>query len=185
MQAKFFWLVLACDLSDDGSELGPVTITRCQKALEHISEYGGEIVVAAGFSPRPQHANQPKAMSAMMADWFDQHMVRVEVLEADRFNTRGELQEFSDFLGKNAWCHVGIISGASHLDRAKILLEKIDDVLAMRVELIPSQQGKSMTLRGRRLETIKIQYAKLPLVVQDTVTFLLHKTPLRWLQLSY
>ena len=174
------YLVLGCDLSEDGSELGVVTVMRLQYALEFVSEYGGILVLAAGFSPRPWHTEQKVTMAQMMADWLAKRMFTAVVLRhASRFNTRGELEEFLSV--KDA---AGLISDASHVDRALKLAKKINPRLAPQLRKI-SVPGGAMTEKGSRLEPVKNLYSSLPLWVQDVATFLMHRTLLRHIQLSF
>ena len=174
------YLVLGCDLSEDGSELGVVTVMRLQYALEFVSECGGVLVLAAGFSPRPWHSEQKDTMAQMMADRLSQRMFSdVVVRQASRFNTRGELEEFLSIEGA-----AGIISDAHHVERAMKLAYKINPSLALRLQKI-SVPGGAMTENGSRLEPLKNLYSSLPLWVQDVATFLMHRTLLRHIQLSF
>ena len=109
-------LVLACDLLPDGSDIGPQTVLRLQRALQHWQETKEHLVVAASFSPA--HPNQPTAMANMMCDWLKQHGCQdVVVLRAQMFNTRGETDAFFELQNANT-----IISAPWHLRRVKIQL---------------------------------------------------------------
>jgi len=118
-------------------------------------------------------------MAQMMADWFaERQFESVRVLKASRFNTRGELAEFLKLENP-----AGIIGDAQHLDRALILAGKIHPQKSKGLQLIPVPGG-ALTPRAALLEPIKKRYASLPLWVQDSATFILHKTPVRRIQLS-
>lgn len=113
-------LALGQDLKEEGTDIGPRTIIRLERALSHWRDTGEQIVVAAGMSPR--HPDQPCLMADMMHDWLvEQGCTRVAVLRnATLFNTEGELKAF--FSPTNdviVGCRSSIISAPWHLVRVR------------------------------------------------------------------
>ncbi len=120
---RSYVLVLGCDLSEDGSELGPMSIARLEFALKYANSLSMILVLAAGMSPRPQHGNQKKTMAMMMADWLSQkNFYDVLVLRANVFNTRGELE--TALTGLCGQSLAGVIGGKIKLPEQKIWLER-------------------------------------------------------------
>ena len=160
--------------------LGPQTVARLEHGLRFAAQKGCQLVVSAGYSPR--HPRQPQSMAALMADWLVAHGAATPVvLEAKKFNTRGELRAC-----EQAGFHPRvIISDPLHLERTKILVRRMwGRSKAGLIEFEPTE-AVAMTSRGQKLEPIKRAFLYLPLWLQDGITFLLHETPLRKVNLSY
>jgi hypothetical protein len=176
-------LILACDLLPDGSDIGPVTIARLHEGLDHWVLTGATPIVAASWSPR--HPAQRQPMSNMMANWLEAAgSNHVLVLEAKRFNTKGELEALSHL----EIDRLSIVSDGLHLQRVQVLVQRMQEKGLLKpfsVRYIATKKS-SMTARGSTLEGVKkafVQYV--PFWVQDSIVFLLHKTPLRHINLSY
>lgn len=113
-------LVLAQDMNEQGTDIGPRTAIRLTRALQHWRETGEQLVVAAGMSPR--HPYQPCLMAEMMHDWLVENCCTgVAVLRnATLFNTEGELKAF--FSSENdtlVGYRSSIISAPWHLIRVR------------------------------------------------------------------
>ncbi|PIR95454.1 hypothetical protein COT93_02280 [Candidatus Falkowbacteria bacterium CG10_big_fil_rev_8_21_14_0_10_37_18] len=169
-------LILACDLTPDGTNLGPKTIARLERGLQHAQETGEQLVVAASWSPR--HPQQSVTMAEMMALWLQEHSYTDTVVRnATRFNTRGELEASHDVSS--------IISDPLHLRRVRIMVRKMYGRQKARdINYIPTDES-GMTTKGRFLEPFKCGFLYFPLWFQDGVIYLLHHTPLRRINLSY
>ncbi|OGG88773.1 hypothetical protein A2592_03115 [Candidatus Kaiserbacteria bacterium RIFOXYD1_FULL_42_15] len=169
-------LILACDLTPDGTNLGQKTIARLERGLRHAQETGERLIVAASWSPR--HPQQPSAMAEMMASWLKEHgYTDTVVRQATRFNTRGELDVVPDV--------DSIISDPLHLKRVRIMIRQMYGRRKARdVNYVPTTET-SMTAKGRLLEPFKCAFLYMPLWFQDGVIYLLHHSPLRRINLSY
>ncbi|MFN3188099.1 MAG: YdcF family protein [Candidatus Paceibacteria bacterium] len=169
-------LILACDLTPDGTKLGPKTIARLERALQHVQETGERLVVAASWSPR--HPQQSVSMAKMMAAWLQERgYAETVVREATRFNTRGELEVSPDVSS--------IISDPLHLRRARIMVRRMYGCQkALDIKYVATE-ATTMTTKGRLLEPLKCAFLYTPLWFQDGVTYLLHRTLLRRINLSY
>ena len=169
-------LILACDLTPDGTRLGPKSIARLERGLLHAQETGEQLVVAGSWSPR--HPQQPVAMAEMMADWLrGRGYADTVVRHATRFNTRGELDVVPDA--------DSVISDSLHLKRVRIMIRQMYGRRKARdVNYVPTTET-SMTTKGRMLEPLKCAFLFTPLWFQDGVIYLLHRTPLRRINLSY
>jgi len=150
---------------------------------EYCVATGAIPIVAASYSPR--HVHQPVAMSWMMEDWLHDYGARdTKVLVADMFNTRGELQALEQL----NISHLTIISDFFHLERVDILVERMRFKKMLNVEHVTyiATPTSSLTARGRKLEGLKKSFIRFaPFWAQDKIMFLLHKTPLRHINLSY
>lgn len=114
-------LVLACDLIGDGNQLGPKTILRLERAVEHHRATGDTLVVAASFSP--DFPQQRRGMAVMMAEWLNNvGCTNVIVLSAETFNSRGEVKAFFDYETQGTRT---IISAPYHLRRVRMIIRKM------------------------------------------------------------
>jgi len=157
-------LVLACDLTPDGTALGPQTILRLERGLRHAQSTGDRLVVAASYSPR--HPQQPEPMAEMMATWLmERGYENVCVLRAPTFRTKGELAVFLSFPAAAV-----IISDPVHLTRTRALIERTHGRrVAERLEYIATD-APAMSRWGRRLEPVKLWYVRhIPLGIDDAV----------------
>jgi len=173
-------LVLGCDLTPDGADIGPMTIARLARALQHHEATGEQLVAAASWSPR--HPKQKFTMANLMSNWLRENgYFDALALEVKLFNTRGELQAWFD---SDRVCS-SIISDPLHLRRTKIIVQKMKGKdLADRMNYVPTEAG-AMTAKGRMLEPCKRAFLYLPFWAQDGVIYLLHNTPLRKINLSH
>ncbi len=149
-------LVLAQDLNEEGTDIGPRTVIRLTQALSHWHNTGEQLVVAAGMSPR--HPDQPRLMAEMMHDWLMYHgCTRVAILhDAPQFSTVGELKAFFNPANRElVGQHSSIISAPWHLRRTRIQVkifwgqERVDSMHWVEVLNNP------MTLKDRIFEPIK------------------------------
>jgi len=157
-------LVLACDLTPDGTGLGPQTILRLERGLQYTQQTGDRLVVAASWSPR--HPHQPKAMAEMMAEWLSERgCVDVCVLRARTFRTKGETAAFLGLTDA-----VAIVSDPLHLVRTKALIARTHGRgVAERLRYVPTD-APAMSRWGQRLEPVKLWYVRhIPLAVDDVV----------------
>ncbi len=161
MQCSYV-LVLACDLSSDGTQLGPHTIARLKRGLEYWKNTDEKLVLAASMSPR--HPNQPHIMAVMMAQWLHEHgCVDVCILCAETFRTKGEVNEFLKLDGAK-----GIISDALHLKRTKALIRRTHGKRVAEQLLYICTEESAMTEKGARMEPLKLLYARyFPLWLDD------------------
>ena len=173
-------IVLGCDLTRDGSGIGPQTVARLVRALKHHEATGEQLVVAASWSPR--HPLQNFTMATLMSQWLEKKgYLDALVLEAKRFNTRGELQAW---FASDRVCS-SIISDPLHLRRTKIIVRKMKGKqFADSLSYVPTEET-AMTAKGQMLEPLKRAFLYLPFWAQDGVIYLLHNTPLRKINLSY
>lgn len=173
-------LILGCDLTPDGIDIGPLTIARLVRALKHHEVTGEQLVVAAAWSPR--HPKQKSTMANLMSKWLRENgYFDALVLEAKRFNTRGELQAW---FASDRVCS-SIISDPLHLRRTKIIVRKMKGKqFADSLSYVPTEET-AMTAKGQMLEPLKRAFLYLPFWAQDGVIYLLHNTPLRKINLSY
>lgn len=146
-------LVLACDLTPDGLELGPKTILRLRRGLAHALDTGDRLVVAASMSPR--HPDQPKPMAEMMAEWlYTEGLQDVSVLRAPIFNTRGELRAFFTLSDAEV-----IISAPWHLRRTKLLVWQEWGRKQMRsLQYIPVPEHRMSAKERFLLEPLKLSF---------------------------
>ncbi len=155
----YYALVLACDLTKDGQELGPKTILRLKRALKHHHDTHERLVVAASWSP--SHPTQPKPMADMMAAWLYEHGCSdVCIRTATLFNTRGELREFFSLSSPNS-----IISAPWHLKRVKLLIAQ--DYGRGSVDMltyVPVEEHVMSTKERFLLEPLKLSFERLMLV---------------------
>jgi len=173
-------LVLGCDLTPDGSDIGPLTIARLARALQHHKETGEQLVVAASWSPR--HPKQKFTMANLMSGWLRENgYFDALVLEAKRFNTRGELQAW---FASDRVCS-SIISDPLHLRRTKIIVRKMKGKQFADLLVYVPTEAPAMTVKGQMLEPLKRAFLYLPFWAQDGMIYLLHNTPLRKINLSY
>lgn len=173
-------LVLGCELIPDGSDIGPQTVARLVRALKHHKATGEQLVVATSWSPR--HPLQNITMATLMSQWLEKKgYCDALVLEAKRFNTRGELQAW---FASDRVCS-SIISDPLHLRRTKIIVRKMKGKdFADTMNYVPTE-ATAMTAKGQMLEPLKRAFLYLPFWAQDGVIYLLHNTPLRKINLSY
>lgn len=113
-------LVLAQDMNEGETDVGPRTIIRMEQALLHAHSTGERLVVAAGKDPRRLH--QPRLMAEMMRDWLCKNGCDdvVALKNATLFNTEGEITAFfnpenDNLVGERS----SIISASWHLIRAR------------------------------------------------------------------
>lgn len=163
-------LVLACDLTPDGRQLGPRTILRLERAIEYVKKTGDFLVVAASRSPG--HPMQPKPMASMMADWLrEKGVFEICTLTAQTFNTRGELKAFFTLPETSA-----IISAPWHLRRVRLLVWQEKGWCFMRRLKYVSVPKNTMSTKERFvLEPLKFMYEGLMLVTPAKYRVLIWK----------
>jgi hypothetical protein len=150
-------LVLACDLTDDGSALGWHTLARLEAAVSWQQRTGGVLVVAATRSP--YHSDQTATMAVMMALWLrEQGVTEVCVLDAATFNTRGELAAFMAVPAKSRT----IISAWWHVPRVKVIVRQMFGAGRYRQTLFVSAWDDRPTPKQLVLEPVKYVHVALP-----------------------
>lgn len=149
-------LVLAQDMNEEGTDIGPRTKTRLTRALQHWYETGEQLVVGAGMSPR--HPNQPQLMAEMMHDWLvEKCCTGIAVLHnASLFNTEGEIKAF--FHPKNDMLvgyRSSVISASWHLVRVRDQVRSFFGRETLEQLNWISVPDNKMTKKDRLLEPIK------------------------------
>ncbi len=164
-------LVLACDLALDGNQLGPKTIKRLTRGLEHHRETGDTLVVAASFSP--DFPEQRRSMAVMMAAWLNEHgCSNVVVLNAKAFNTRGELDAFFELKvdGERT-----IISAPYHLRRTRLIVWQMFGWQQLRSTRFVAVDDDTLSMKETILEPLKLVHVLLPPSWRDPAVALVRK----------
>lgn len=152
-------LWLANNLTEDGQELGTKSLIRLVAAWSYARKTGATIVVAAAKSK--DFPTQPMTMAEMaakqLADWGHDKVI---VLEADEFNTAGELRAFMSV--KTAGRRT-VVSAEWHLSRARATyIQLYGKRAASSIRWEPAQLDTLDSFRGHALEAIKWLYIYLP-----------------------
>lgn len=152
-------LVLAQDLSADGTQLGPRTIMRLEAALKYCEENDARPVVAAGVSPN--HPQQRRSMREMMWEWFIEHGRSDVFVTSDppMFNTLGELMAL--YNDHSEWFSNGtlsIVSAPWHLRRVKLLIRILNSRNENLTFTPVKVEGNKMSPWDVLLEPLKLAY---------------------------
>lgn len=124
-------LALGRDLTDDGRECGEQVKLILHRAIELHRKTCYDIVVAACRSPDFPEMEQTYAH--IMAQWlYDNGVARedVVVLEAETFNTRGELKAFYAFTLEQDDKGLRVVGFNWHMPRIEVIAKQIDPVWA-------------------------------------------------------
>ena len=137
-----YLLALGRDMNETGTKTGPQVERILAEALAVCRRYLNDvtIVVAPGFSP--DFPDEPRSYAAMMADWLREHGCQhVVVLEAESFDTDGEIRAFREFCRDHLRPNdaIGVCGFSWHLPRVKLIARHIDrnwahDMLTFPVE---------------------------------------------------
>lgn len=113
-------LVLARDMTNDGSGLGPNSKLRVLRAFEHWLETGEQLVFAAPRSPRHDTKTSLGQMMANLLETLGCEDYRV--VTGTRFNTRGEIEgvELASDIELRS-----IIAAPWHLKRVALIVEQL------------------------------------------------------------
>jgi len=157
------FIIYACDLTENGRELGPSTILRLKTALTSLTgNVNTAIIMTAGKSKKPR---QPKTMAAMMQDWLvtrkiASHRIFIpdEETGATIWGTFEETRAALDILCENNLPdRITIVSSDSHLERIRFIFESLTKGA---IAAIYRGTGEEITPRERRFEKIKMLKAR-------------------------
>ncbi len=161
---SYYTLVLGCDLSADGTALGPRTVGRLEVAILHYQLYPGRFKLVVASSRSPYHPNQEKTLGQMMAEYLrSKGCLEVTVLPAKEFNTCGEISAFIEFLWERDEENGFIVSASFHLKRVEVMLRRMypQVMLPKHIRYLPVLDEQP-TRKDKLLEPLKTAQIYLP-----------------------